>query len=82
MGVDIELHESPPGGPGLRERKKNQTRTTPREAVAGLVAERGFTQTTEADIVAVANVSERTFFRYFDSEEDLLLPAAEVFATK
>ncbi|WP_405771902.1 TetR family transcriptional regulator [Streptomyces sp. NBC_00080] len=70
-----------PAEPGLRERKKDQTRRALRESAAGLFADRGFTQTTVADIAAAANVSQRTFFRYFDSKEALLLPdSIELFA--
>ncbi|MER6345086.1 TetR family transcriptional regulator [Streptomyces sp. NPDC001595] len=68
-------------GPGLRERKRDQTRRTLREAAGKLFDERGFLQTTVADIAEAANVSERTFFRYYDSKEALLLPdSAELFA--
>ncbi|MGW1893649.1 TetR/AcrR family transcriptional regulator [Streptomyces sp. NPDC002004] len=67
--------------PGLRERKKDQTRRALRECAAKLFAEHGFAGTTIADIAACANVSERTFFRYFDSKEALLLPdGIELFA--
>ncbi|MEV6954171.1 TetR family transcriptional regulator [Streptomyces sp. NPDC051183] len=59
---------------GLRRRKKEQTRSRLREGAAELFAARGFAGTTVADIAACANVSERTFFRYFDSKEALLLP--------
>lgn len=67
--------------PGLRERKKDQTRRTLRECGARLFQRHGFAGTTVADIAACANVSERTFFRYFESKEALLLPdSVELFA--
>jgi AcrR family transcriptional regulator len=59
-------------GAGRRDRKKNETRQALREAAHRLFAEKGFTATTIDDITAAADVSRRTFFRYYDSKDDLL----------
>jgi AcrR family transcriptional regulator len=57
---------------GRRDRKKDETRQALREAAHRLFAEKGFSQTTIDDIAAAADVSRRTFFRYYDSKDDLL----------
>lgn len=59
--------------PGLRQRKKQQTQDALIEAAMGLFKRRGYDHTSVREITDAVQVSERTFFRYFASKEDLVL---------
>ena len=61
--------------PSLRERKKSKTRQALLDAADEMFASRGYEATTLEDICDRAEVSLRTFFRYFDSKIDLALEA-------
>jgi AcrR family transcriptional regulator len=61
----------------LRERKRLRTRAALIEAGRRLFDERGYHDTTVADIAAAAEVATRTFFSYFESKEQLLFPESD-----
>jgi len=65
--------------PGLRERKKQQTRQSIAEAARGLFVERGFEAVRVAEIARAADVSEKTVFNYFPTKEDLVFWRLEAF---
>lgn len=61
-----------PAAPGLRQRKRQETRARLTRAAMALFLERGFEATTIDDIAAAADVSRRSFFHYFASKEDVV----------
>ncbi|MFV0132233.1 TetR family transcriptional regulator [Streptomyces sp. HMX87] len=64
-----EKVEPAPGRPPMREALV--------AAAFRLFLERGYEQTTVDDIVALAGVGRRSFFRYFPSKEDVVFPDHE-----
>ncbi|PWV52306.1 MULTISPECIES: TetR/AcrR family transcriptional regulator [Nocardiopsis] len=66
-----------PENVGLRERKKAELRNTLIESGLRLFHEKGYEATTTEEIAACAGVSQRTFFRYFASKENVVLEAIE-----
>jgi AcrR family transcriptional regulator len=58
--------------PGWRERKKLKTRRALADAATRLFAERGYEETTIADLAEAAEIAPRTFFSYFPAKEDVL----------
>lgn len=59
---------------GLRERKRRQTRRELVRAAMRLFEEKGYEETTVAEIASAAGVSTKTFFNYFASKDEVLFP--------
>jgi AcrR family transcriptional regulator len=63
--------------PGLRERKKRQTRQLISDVASGLFVQHGFDAVTVTEVAARAGVSPKTVFNYFPRKEDLFLDRLE-----
>jgi AcrR family transcriptional regulator len=61
----------------LRDRRKRRTAEAVVAAALELFAERGFERTTIEQIAAAADISRRTFFRYFADKEELFFAEDE-----
>ncbi|MGE2832662.1 TetR family transcriptional regulator [Mycobacterium sp. SMC-4] len=71
MLAKVPLPEDPSSG--LRQRKKAQTRLAIRREAFRLFDEQGYPNTTVEQIAEAADVSPRTFYRYFRVKEALLV---------
>lgn len=62
-----------PEQPNPRERKQRLLRLELGDVALRLFIQRGFAETTIEDIAETAGISRRTFFRYFETKEDVVL---------
>jgi AcrR family transcriptional regulator len=70
--IEVQEGESAVAAMGLRARKQIQTKNALWDAAIDLFAEKGFEETTIDEIADAAQVSRRSFFRYFESKNDLM----------
>ncbi|MEN8675540.1 TetR family transcriptional regulator [Nocardioides sp.] len=62
---------------GLREERKRTTRRALEDAALRLFARDGYEATSAGAIAQAAGVTERTFFRYFATKDEVLTPDRE-----
>lgn len=68
----MQVKSKVPNGRGLRERKKRKTRDDLLSIAQTLFSENEFSEVTVDQIVQRANVSQKTFFNYFNNKSDFL----------
>jgi AcrR family transcriptional regulator len=64
--------------PGLRDRKKIQTRRAILKSAESLFRKKGFAATTLEEVAAKAGVHKQTVLRYFNSKEEIALAFRQV----
>lgn len=69
---------APLPGPNRRQRRSAEIREKLFRAALQLFAEKGFAETTVADITNFADVGKGTFFNYFPSKEHILIAFSEM----
>jgi AcrR family transcriptional regulator len=72
----------PAGSRNLRARKQDVVRDALASAALDLFLTGGFERTTVEQIARAAGVSRRTFFRYFESKEDVLAKHADTYGER
>lgn len=69
----------PSAPPSLKARKQQVVRAALSTAAEELFLSRGFEKTTVEQIARTAGVSRRTFFRYYESKEDVMVERSDRF---
>lgn len=72
----VECEGPPPGAPGRVERRRQRTRQRILEVAEALVRSRGVEAVTIDEIAESADIARRSFYSYFESKHDLLVPIA------
>jgi AcrR family transcriptional regulator len=67
----------PPASASLKMRKQQVVRDALSAAAEALFLARGFEQVTVEEIAQAAGVSRRTFFRYYESKEDVMVERSD-----
>jgi AcrR family transcriptional regulator len=67
----------PSAPPSLKVRKRQVVRSALSAAAEELFLSRGFEKTTVEQIARAAGVSRRTFFRYYESKEDVMVERSD-----